>query len=353
MDYDLFDYRSSHDSSYYDDLIDQYEHYQSFKCKKTKQRQRQRAHCAVPMKTLKSNSYTVRLHCFADEKTPKAKPKRYRYDISDLRSAACDCDQLYETQNDRVTLSSSSQQQPQEWECAARNLQIDATTDFPAFRRDFYRSTHRFIKSSCANEAQVKLMNIRPASIDPFVQDAFMDTLRREPLNKPYIVFHGTALGNFESILRFGLLIPNHPHPGNPMAPIIKVQHGQSFGVGIYSSLTPGYTMSYNRDTNTILACAAVPHQTKNGHIARRHGNILVLPSESRIIPLFLVDFTRTSGGTNYPFYVSPKETFAKRPRQVAVKPKHVTRKYLRKILEYINDSSKNSDRYQIRSFEM
>lgn len=354
MDYDLFDYGSSHDSSYYDDLIDQYEHYRSFKCKKTKQRQSFRSYCVVSMKTLKSNSYTIRLHCFHDEKTPKAQPKKFRYERSGRNCTSFDCDELYDIKADRHHHHHSSiQKQQQMIECLAKNLEIDSSTQFSSFQRDFYRDTHRFIKSSCADEAKVKLTNIRPAPVTPFVQNQFMNRLQQEPIQKPYLTFHATAVGNFESILRFGFLIPNKQHPDNPNAPIITVQHGQSYGVGIYSSLTPGFTMSYSRNTNTIFACAALPHRTKTGQITRRHGNILVLPSESRIIPLFLVDFIHTTGAVNYSIYAPPKPIIEKKLREQEVKPKYVTRKYLRKTLNYINDDQKQNNRYQIRSFEL
>ena len=131
-----------------------------------------------------------------------------------------------------------------------------------------------------------------------------MENLNTRPSPSPQLVFHGTQLKNIESILRYGFLVPNQSHPKNSEAPIITSVNGQAHGPGIYCSTTADYSVSYMHTTNTLLVCAALPHQTKSGRARFVHGNIIVLPKVEQIIPLFLVDIQHTNlSQINRPWY--------------------------------------------------
>lgn len=353
-DYEIFDYRSNHDHSYYDDLIDQFDYYQSFKCKKTKQRQRIRRHCVVPRKVLRGNAHTIKVHCVNDEITPKAPVKTFRYSKHSQQKEQFECDQLFEiakNQPNGKTLEAKHHTSS----FSKKIVDLDSIKDFASFQRHFYCATHESIKSACKSNTNVILKNIRPAPTTAFVQEQFMQRLQQESSFFPSLVYHGTDRSNFDSILEFGFLVPNRQHPTNPKAPIIKVKHGQAFGVGIYGSQTPGYSIGYTIGINTLLACAALPVRRKDGRSQREHGNIVVLPSESRIIPMFLVDFFHmAAGSTNYSTYPCASQISDDSKSEGTRREKtFVTRKYLRKLLNYINDDRRKNDRYQRRSFEI
>ncbi len=83
----------------------------------------------------------------------------------------------------------------------------------------------------------------------------------------PSLVYRRTKLDNIKSILRYGLFIPNQAHPSNIEPPIIRSEHGRSFGTGIYSSQTADYSLSYLKKRNTLLGCAPLPRRKKLGKI--------------------------------------------------------------------------------------
>ncbi|CAF1145093.1 unnamed protein product [Rotaria sordida] len=170
--------------------------------------------------------------------------------------------------------------------------------------------------------------------------------------SKQQIFYHGTRLKNIESILQYGFLIPNRAHPSNSEAPIIVSEHGRAFGTGIYSSYSAAYSLLYINATNTFLACAAIPKRDKVGKIERFHGNILVLSHVSQIIPLFLMDFKYLNGlCRNYPCFNEEKQGKIDKNNDIK-KPVIISRKYLRKVLNYMNDEVRKNNRYQVRSFE-
>jgi uncharacterized protein YlbG (UPF0298 family) len=147
-------------------------------------------------------------------------------------------------------------------------------------------------------------------------------------------------------------LIPNQVHPTNSEAPIIVSRHGRAYGTGIYCSRTASYSLSYVNTTNTLLVCAALPKHDKVGKIQRSYGNILVLSYVSQIIPLFLVDFKYLNrSDINHPWFNQQKEV-KKNEREKAKMPVVISRKYLRKVLDFMNDQVRRNNQYQVRIFD-
>jgi hypothetical protein len=147
------------------------------------------------------------------------------------------------------------------------------------------------MKSCFEHQSDIKIINIRLAPVDKSVQNDFIKRFNENTSYYPDVVYHGTKLTNIESILHYGFLIPNQPHPTNSKAPIIATQNGSAYGSGIYFSKTADYSLSYSNTNNTLLVCAALPKRNEGGLVERSHGNILVLSHVSEIIPLFLIDF--------------------------------------------------------------
>lgn len=63
----------------------------------------------------------------------------------------------------------------------------------------------------------------------------------------------------------------------------MQTANGSAYGVGVYCSQTVNYSVSYSKDSNTILVCVAIPKLNGAGNIERSHRNILVLSHESEI----------------------------------------------------------------------
>ena len=235
---------------------------------------------------------------------------------------------------------------------SSNRIQGKSFENLADFRRDFYLAKHHLIKSSLKDQPDLQITNIRLAAIDESVQNKFLEQLNQVSSHPPQLVYHGTQLANFESILRFGLLVPNRCHPKNPDAPLITVKNGQAHGMGIYSSLTASFSVLYLKSTNTLLACATLPQRDKRGNISNLHGNILVLTKESRIIPMFLVDFKRSNvGQKNFPlFRPPPMEIVEPIMKESPIKS---PRKYFRKLLDCLHDETKQKNRYQVRTFDV
>ena len=329
-DSDGFDYRSSQDSSYLDDLIDRFEYLRSAEMgKRSRRKTKKPTKWSLSMKCVKSNK-----SCLDEEiQTRQRQSVRTRR----VLDSPWECD--------GALLNGTGKDD------SLNNLKGKSFENFAYFRRDFYLSKHHLIKSSFENQPGLQIINIRLAPIDESVQDAFIEQMNRVSSYPPQLVYHGTQLSNFESILRYGLLVPNRRHPKNPEVPVTTVKHGQIYGMGIYSSLEASLSVSYLSSTNTLLACAAVPQRNKRGKMSNLHGNILVLTKESRIIPMFLVDFKRSNvGHRNYPLFRSPPMRVLKSALQES--STQSPRKYCRKILPSLRGDEKLRNRYQVRTSE-
>ncbi|UJR16613.1 hypothetical protein I4U23_003513 [Adineta vaga] len=339
-DYDEFDYYSSHKSSMIDEQIDLFEfRYYTKSSKNTKLRLAKKSSCPLSRKTLKSQSPLLRISCAHDQKKNKAERKQFRYDHypTEEKTFKFECDQEF---------------QPPSTPKYSRMLRTDHLASFANFRRHFYHVSHQWIKTCFEKNSHIELKNIRLAPISESVQNDFMQQLRSR-LYLPHLVYHGTALNNIESILRYGFLIPNQPHPTNSGAPIIPSLHGQQYGTGIYSSQIAVHCLPYTSTTNTLLVCAAIPKRDKAGKPIGFRYNELVLTHVSRIIPLFLIDFKYLyRSSIQLPWYISSKQIDLKvNESKEKKKSMVISRKYLCKILKFINDEQRKNNLYEIRSF--
>ncbi|CAF4921630.1 unnamed protein product [Rotaria sp. Silwood1] len=290
-----FDYNSSQDNVEIEYQIDLFELRQFSKAKKQNKQKMRIPSYPISRKTLKSQHPLIKIYGINDKKTLKVEQKIFRYtrylpkkDKNEINFF--ECDKQFRTKSD----------------CAQPNLSLQTVRphDFNTFRRHFYGVNHQQIKSSFKHQSNIEIINIRLAPIDKSVQNDFMKRFNENISYYPHLVYHGTKLTNIESILHYGFLIPNQPHPTNSKAPIIATQNGSAYGSGIYCSETADYSLSYSNTTNTILVCAALPKRNETGLVERSHGNILVLSHVSEIIPLFLIDFRYLSGsGLNQPWF--------------------------------------------------
>ena len=294
--------------------------------------------CQISRKTLKSQPILLKINCKYYKKTPKAEEKIFRYKRSPSKVNRFECDEEYQPEN--MPLNSS------------KKLQSHHLENLENFRRHFYRLNHQYIKSSLKEQSHIQITNIRLAPINESVQKFFMKKLNENKKYFPNLVYHGTKLENIQSILQYGFLIPNQPHPTNPNAPIIRTVHGKAFGTGIYSSRAASYSLSYNTSTNTLLGCAAIPKRDRIGTIQRSHGDILVLPDVSRIIPLFLIDYKYLNNAGNNHLYFNEQKQLKIEKKEEIKKSIVNPRKYLRKISGVMNDQIRKNDQYQVRTVD-
>jgi hypothetical protein len=223
--------------------------------------------------------------------------------------------------------------------------------NFSSFRDRFYRKHHEKIKASLTNRSDIEIDNIRLAPISKSVESQFMIRLKQNRSSAPQLVYHGTQTKNMESILRFGFLVPNQAHPSIKHAPIIQSLNGQAYGPGIYCSRKASYSTWYGRGTNTLLVCAAIPNYNQMGKI-QCFGNILVLPHVSQIIPLFLMDFSYVNR-QNCDCHQCRLYTQSQTDNMpIGQQPMLVAKGFLRKILSYVNNRTRKSERYQVRLFD-
>jgi hypothetical protein len=326
-----FDYKSSQDFFDIEYQIDLFEFRQSWKLKKNKQKVSKSSY-PISVKTLQCQQIFIKENCMGHKKKSKAQHQSIH---KNRKSYAFESDRIFQ----RKSSSDSS-----------KKLKDQYVRDFSSFDRYFYKTHRRSISSSLKDDPNIEIVNIRRASVNPSVQHEFMNRLGKNPSHFPDLVYHGTKLDNIESILRYGFLIPNQEHPSNNKAPIIQVENGEAYGTGIYCSYTATFSLSYSQTTNTLLVCAAMPTRDKVGNARNCHGNILVLPHVSQIIPLYLIDFRYLNqSGINRPFWFATQKKENEEDKTHIVIP----RKYLQKILNCINDRLRYNNRYQLRMFDL
>ncbi|CAF1159187.1 unnamed protein product [Adineta ricciae] len=325
IEYDGFEFYSSQDPFELEYVIEQFEFRRCWKSK-TKGR---KSSFSISSKTARSQSISIKFHSVNCTKKPSGnKTRNQKSRIRNSNRFGCDQQLQAKTKSNSTTLTEESKQ------------------TFSIFRRRFYQKYRDAIKASLKNNSDIKITDIRLAHVNKSVQDDFMKTLAKQSSHHPQLVYHGTKSNNIEGILQYGFLIPEVPHPTNADAPIIQMINGAVHGTGVYCSYTADYSLYYSDDINTLLACAAIPHQHTNGRIHRRHGNILVLSNVSQIVPLFLVDFEfQNRSQMNYPYFKQHQldEHDERKRRTVCL------RKYFQKILNYLNDQSRSQSRYQLR----
>jgi hypothetical protein len=303
------------------------------------------------MKTRRSQHPLIKIYGMNDNKTLEAEQKLFRYmrypeKRKEKKSESFECDQQVPIKSNDVPPNLS--------------LKAESLDDFSNFRRHFYYTNHQRIKSSLKDRSNIEIIRIRLAPIEKSVQNDFMKNLNENNSYFPQLVYHGTRLDNINNILRYGFLIPNQPHPTNSKAPIIAIQNGSAYGPGIYCSETASCSLAYLSNANTLLACAAVPKRNDVGNVERSHGNILVLSHVSEIIPLFLIDFQYLNGSSTNQFWFDQRYNKNMNVKEDPNKPFIVSKKYLRKVLNCMNDDvqrnkqyrRRKNNRYKVRIFE-
>jgi len=79
---------------------------------------------------------------------------------------------------------------------------------------------------------------------------------------------------------------------------------------------------------------------------------ILVLSHVSQIIQLYLIDFKYLNQSSiNQSWFTEQKELKSKEDETMK-KPVVILRKYLRKVLAFMNDQVRKNNKYQVRMFE-
>ena len=339
-DYDGFIYNSSQNYFDIEYQIDSFEIDQYSKWRRLSKKKVKISSYPFSMKSRRCEHPLIKIYGINDKRTLLAEQKLSRYSrYSEKRrekhSKSFECDQQYPMRPDDATPNFL--------------LKGESLENFSHFRRHFYCANHQLIKSSLNSQSNIQILDIRLAPIEKSVQDDFMRILKENSSYPPHLVYHGTQLNNIKSILQYGFLIPSQAHPTNPKAPIITTQNGSAYGSGIYCSETATYSLSYLRNTNTLLVCAALPKRSDAGHVQRSHGNILVLSHVSEIIPLFLIDFRYLNGsGTNHSWF-DKQYTVSINVEEDPNKPLIVSKKYLRKVLNSIDDDIQKNKRYRRR----
>ena len=219
-------------------------------------------------------------------------------------------------------------------------LRPEELNNVSAFRHRFYNSRHEQIKSTFDYNPFIRIYDIRPAPIDPSVQNYFMQSLRTYP-HFPELVYHGTEMSSMRNIFRYGLMVPNQRHPIFADAPVIKSRTGRAYGEGIYCTHQVLRALENLHETNTILVCAALPKRHgPYSTLAHSVGDVLVLKNESRIIPLFLLD-VQCLRHPNHPWYDYEKTLVVRRKKPERRTSNSISRKYLRKVLDRINNETR------------
>lgn len=338
---DGFAYNSSQDSLQIEYQIDLFEIRQYAKFKRQYKGKASISLYPFSMRTRRSPHPLIKIYGMNDKRTPKTEQKLSRYirypekrkKEKTLEGFECDRQYPIKSEDDLPNFS----------------LTVKSLHDFSDFRRHFYYANHQKMKASLQDQPDIEIIDIRIAPIGKSVQNGFMQKLNENTKYFPHLVYHGTQLNNIRSILRYGFLIPNQRHPTNRRAPIIATKNGSAYGSGIYSSETASYSLSYLNNTNTLLACAAVPKRDDAGKVERSHGNILVLSHVSEIMPLFLIDFRYANGsGMNQPWFGNCYNKYMV-TKEDPNKPFTIAKKHLRKVLNCMNDDVQRSKRYRRR----
>jgi len=107
--------------------------------------------------------------------------------------------------------------------------------------------------------------------------------------------FHGTSTRNMPSIIRTGLKVPGAESG-------IAVKNGSAYGVGIYLSPSPEFSLSYSDDMKTLLVCSVLlGHCLKLGEkrsskdnsrydsVISPNGFEMIFFSAAQVLPCFII----------------------------------------------------------------
>jgi hypothetical protein len=173
----------------------------------------------------------------------------------------------------------------------ASPVQTSGVRDIGSWRNSFFRRWKEDLLWQIPN-----IKAIRDAPLPASVVHRFLHQMHKS--RRPVLGFHGTSLSNMQSICNEGLLVPGVDG--------IRVANGNVFGQGIYTSTNPTISTSYMRGTCTMFACAVL-----EGTGTTRHGNLLVSPNKSLVLPLFLVDIAQHVAPVRHPLNFQRRGCFA------------------------------------------
>ena len=202
----MVSYGSTQDESIIDEQIDRFERRHSINRRKSSWK----TTCPVAKRVLRAFPDVLRTRCKSDPRTAKAEAKKFRYDRYPKAPPMFTCDREYPRVEEEQLPATSRRDSRKRWHLVypPKRLSPEELTDFSTFRHRFYNSRHEQIKTPFLFHSQVKIHDLRPAPIDPSVQNYFMQTLRTYP-HFPELVYHGTEMASMDNILRYGLMIPS------------------------------------------------------------------------------------------------------------------------------------------------
>ena len=321
-----FDYMSSQDNCVIDEQIDRFEAHYYAKCRKTKQKIKKRP-CPITKKTLKSQPTLLKSSCTNEKQTAKAQRKTFRYDHYPYKPKPFDCDEQFLDTSTRI--DDESQQ------------------NFSSFRRHFYEMNHTLIKSSFGKYPDVQIMNIRPASTNKSIVQEFMKELSKTPLCL-HVVYHQLKLNNPTITFHYGFSVFNRNTPRDFLSrthrhPIPYTHHDEKGLSGLLCC----------NSNSSILACATIYKRNKYLKVTESNIDICNYINILRMVPLFIVDlkyFRRSKADGSWFRMPQVPPVNVKKKNEI---PEIISKKYLRKVLDLLNDHERRCSQYQIRSLSL
>jgi hypothetical protein len=235
------------------------------------------------------------------------------------------------------------------------DIRIHDAQDFNSFRHSCYLKYRDVLERTVVTHGSSThlVRDLRLAPVGSGARARFMAALRSLQCSESDVAltFHGTRLSNMDSICRRGLLIPR---PGNAHG--LTVANGSTHGIGVYTCREASYPFRYAAaTTSTLFVCAALTRGAKSKLEAREareaqaaaaatgsksaaaasvpalvHGDVIVLMEESRVCPLFLLDFDVSNA--------TPTAVSKKRPLIRAEEPPFISPKLTRRMLAKVHD---------------
>lgn len=130
------------------------------------------------------------------------------------------------------------------------------SSGFEYFRWTFFNKYKQYLLDPFSDAYTVKSIELLP--INESVSNRFMNKLQATK-EIPSLCYHGTDVKNYKSICQKGLLVPNAQSG-------IGVVNGSAYGVGIYTSRTASYSVSYARGENSLLVCSVIDDSKENAY---------------------------------------------------------------------------------------
>lgn len=232
--------------------------------------------------------------------------------------------------NARIAKKAAEEIQPWNSESdRSSNVVLPVHSPLDTFRYRFYLEHRDAIVNCFESSTQVNSIELAPTNHAIFSRFVCKD------LSKVHLTFHGTREKNQAPICEKGFIIPGQEGVG--------VANGSAHGVGIYTSRTADYSVSYASDCKSMFVCAVYDdtsssteschyrHVGEKKHLTSKNGssqsvkcvnNIVVLFNKSYVVPLFKItygpkDQSETPAGKQFP-PMSMEATLYKKARILA-----------------------------------